>query len=157
MADVRSRTRATTSAAVLLAALSWTATACADRQPPEAAPAPATAWREPASYDYTLQSHEDVLWGTFQVSVRDGKVTKAVGLDTDSRRALREGPGDRIPTIGGLLARLDRARTDGADTAQADYAPDGRPERITLDPDTNAIDDEAEYVISAYAPRPAQP
>ncbi|AWT41200.1 hypothetical protein DMT42_01925 [Streptomyces actuosus] len=98
-----------------------------------------------------------MLWGTFQVSVRDGKVTKAVGLDADSRRALREGPGDRIPTIGGLLARLDRARTDGADTAQADYAPDGRPERITLDPDTNAIDDEAEYIISAYVPQPAQP
>lgn len=157
MPDLRSRTRATTPAALLLAALSWTATACADGQTPEAVPAPATTWQEPASYDYTLQSHEDVLWGTFQVSVRDGKVTRTVGLDADSRRALREAPGGRIPTIGDLLHRLDQARADRADTARADYTPDGRPERITLDPDANAVDDEAEYVISAYAPRPAQP
>jgi len=57
-----------------------------------------------------------------------------------------------VPTIGELLDELEQARRDNADTAEAEYAPDGHPERISLDWDENAVDDEALYVISAYAP-----
>ncbi|MGW0495353.1 DUF6174 domain-containing protein [Streptomyces sp. NPDC003007] len=40
-----------------------------------------------------------------------------------------------------------------ADTAEAEYAPgDGHPVRIVLDWEENAVDDEARYTISAYAP-----
>ncbi|MET7724600.1 DUF6174 domain-containing protein [Streptomyces mirabilis] len=59
-----------------------------------------------------------------------------------------------MPTIGGLLRRLEKARSEDADTAEADYAADGRPVRISLDWDKNAIDDEALYVISSYEPNP---
>jgi hypothetical protein len=57
-----------------------------------------------------------------------------------------------VPTIGALLHELDQARRDDADTAEADYAADGHPVRISLDWEENAIDDEARYVISAYEP-----
>lgn len=148
MTDVRPRARTRIPTAVLIATTAWTAVSCADPAAPSATTAPTTtAWQEPASYVYTLHSREQVLWGSFRVTVRDGEVTAAVGLDADSRRALREGPGERIPTIGDLLQRLDEARREHADTAEADYAADGRPERITLDPDRNAIDDEAQYLV----------
>jgi hypothetical protein len=112
-----------------------------------------TAWEEPASYTYTLTSSEGErnLLGTYRVTVRDGEVAKAVGLDESSRRVVRQIPGE-VPTIGGLLEELEQARRDKADTAEAEYAADGHPVRISLDWDKNAIDDEARYVISAYEP-----
>lgn len=113
----------------------------------------ADSWDEPAAYAYTLTSSEGErsLIGTFRVTVRDGKVTKAVGLDESGRGAVQRAP-EEVPTIGGLLDRLARAHQDGADTAEAAYAPDGHPERITLDPLKNAVDDEESYVISDYEP-----
>ncbi|MFD7376486.1 MULTISPECIES: DUF6174 domain-containing protein [Streptomyces] len=114
---------------------------------------PKTTWEEPASYAYTLTSTTQVLAGTFRVKVRDGRVTEAVGVDADSRRQVQELPGE-VPTIGGLLRKLEKARSEDADTAEADYAADGRPVRISLDWDKNAIDDEALYVISSYEPNP---
>ncbi|WP_262056489.1 DUF6174 domain-containing protein [Streptomyces sp. STR69] len=110
-----------------------------------------TTWEEPASYDYTLTSTTQVLAGTFRVKVRDGTVAQVTGIDADSRRQSRELPG-QVPTMGELLKRLDQARRDHADTAEAEYAADGHPLRITLDGDKNAIDDEALYVISSYDP-----
>jgi hypothetical protein len=106
-------------------------------------------WHEPASYVYTLTSTSQVLTGRFRVTVRDGKVAGAVGLDSDSRQALARGLGP-VPSIGDLIDRLENAWQERADTAEAEYAPVGHPSRITLDPDENAIDDEAEYVITAY-------
>ncbi|WP_055532706.1 DUF6174 domain-containing protein [Streptomyces graminilatus] len=116
----------------------------------------AESWAEPASYVYTLTSSEGErsLIGTFRVTVRDGRVAKAVGLDESARAAVRRAPGE-VPTIGGLLDELARARDEGADTAEAEYAPDGHPVRITLDPEKNTADDERSYVISAYQPDPA--
>ncbi|MFD9038024.1 DUF6174 domain-containing protein [Streptomyces bottropensis] len=108
-------------------------------------------WQDPASYTYTLTSSSQVLTGRFRVTVRGGEVTEAVGLDADSRRAVALGPG-AVPTIGDLIDSLENAWQEGADTAEAEYAPDGHPSRITLDPDENAIDDEAEYAITAYEP-----
>lgn len=112
-----------------------------------------TSWREPASYVYTMTSSEGErsLIGTFRVTVRDGKVTKAVGLDESARRVVERSLGE-VPTIGGLLEELEQARRDNADTAEVEYAPDGHPVRIDLDREKNAIDDEALYVISAYDP-----
>ena len=110
-----------------------------------------TTWEEPASYSCTLKSATQVLAGTFRVKVRDGRVTEAVGVDGDARRQVQELPGE-VPTIGELLTRLEKARSDRADTAEAEYAADGHPVRIILDWDKNAIDDEALYVISSYDP-----
>lgn len=112
-----------------------------------------TAWQEPAAYSYTLRSSggERTLLGAFRVSVRDGAVVGAVGLDDTARRVVAGTP-EAVPTIGQLLAELERARRAGAATAGADYADDGHPVRIVLDEDDNAVDDEARYDISAYAP-----
>ncbi|MFD4527061.1 DUF6174 domain-containing protein [Streptomyces sp. NPDC058470] len=112
-----------------------------------------TRWQEPASYVYTMTSSEGErsLIGTFRVTVRDGKVTEAVGLDESGRWVVEQSLGE-VPTIGGLLEELERARRDNADKAEAQYAPDGHPVRIFLDHESNAIDDEALYVITAYEP-----
>ncbi|MFD6173794.1 DUF6174 domain-containing protein [Streptomyces coeruleorubidus] len=109
-------------------------------------------WEEPDSYAYTLTSSEGErsLIGTFRVTVRDGKVVRAVGLDDSGRRVVRRLPGE-VPTLGELLTEMAQARRDKADTAEAEYAADGHPVRILVDWDKNAIDDEALYVISAYA------
>lgn len=113
----------------------------------------AESWKEPASYVYTLTSSEGErsLIGTFRVTVRDGKVAKAVGLDESARGVVKGAP-EEVPTIRGLLDRLSRAHHEGADTAEAEYAPDGHPVRITLDPEKNTVDDEESYVISGYQP-----
>jgi len=88
------------------------------------------------------------------VTVHDGEVSDATGLDDSARRMVRRLP-DQVPTLGDLLRELDQARRDDADTAEAEYADDGHPVRISLDWDADAVDDEAEYVISAYEPGPA--
>ncbi|MEU0009315.1 DUF6174 domain-containing protein [Streptomyces sp. NPDC006314] len=111
------------------------------------------AWEEPDSYVYTLTSTTQVLAGTFRVEVGNGTVTNVVGLDEDSRRQVREHV--EVPTLGQLLKRLEQARRDNAETAEATYAADGHPVRISLDWDENAIDDESLYVISAYQPASA--
>ncbi|MFI6622664.1 DUF6174 domain-containing protein [Streptomyces sp. NPDC050528] len=140
------------SAAVPAGTLLCVATACASGPPASAEAGKAeTTWEEPASYDYTLTSATQVLAGTFRVQVRDGTVAQVTGIDADSRRQSRELPG-QVPTMGELLKRLDQARRDHADTAEAEYAADGHPLRITLDEDKNAVDDEALYVISSYDP-----
>ncbi|UXY25639.1 DUF6174 domain-containing protein [Streptomyces sp. HUAS TT20] len=140
----------------LIGGLLCATTACAGEGPSTRAAEHGTAWQEPAAYTYMLNSTEGerALIGTFRVTVRDGKVAKAVGLDEESRRVVRRSPGI-VPTIGGLLKELEQARQDDADTAEARYAADGHPLRITLDQDENAVDDEARYVISAYEPATA--
>lgn len=151
-------------AAALIGGLLFSTAACGTEASPSSGsggkaaskPSPeptTTTWEEPASYVYTMTSSEGErnLIGTFRVTVRDGKVTKAVGLDDSARRVVRQSPGE-VPTIGGLLEQLEQARRDNADEAEAEYAPDGHPVRISLDWEKNAIDDEALYVISGYAP-----
>ncbi|QNP72254.1 hypothetical protein IAG44_24450 [Streptomyces roseirectus] len=107
-----------------------------------------TPWREPSSYAYTLVSDTQVLAGTFRITVRDARVTAATGLD--DKRLLPQ-----LPTIGDLLTRLREARERDADTADIEYAPDGRPTRLVLDDSKNAVDDEATYTITAYTAAPA--
>ncbi|WP_405590354.1 DUF6174 domain-containing protein [Streptomyces sp. NBC_01092] len=138
------------SRAVLVAGLVGAVAGCATGT--ETAETP-VSWREPDSYAYTLRSSEGErsLIGSFRITVRDGGVVKAVGLDDSGRRVVEDDP-DAVPTIGELLDELEQARRDHADTAEAEYAADGHPERITLDWMENAIDDEALYAISDYAP-----
>ncbi|WP_367322930.1 DUF6174 domain-containing protein [Streptomyces sp. HUAS ZL42] len=147
------------SAAVLVGALLAVCAACGSEgsaSPGSAKGAePQGIWEEPASYSYTLTSTSQVLAGTFRVEVRDGAVTEAVGLDEDGRRQTREVPRE-VPTIGELLKRLEKARSEDADTAEAEYAADGHPVRISLDWEKNAIDDEALYVIRAFEPTSGQ-
>ncbi|KOV52806.1 MULTISPECIES: DUF6174 domain-containing protein [Streptomyces] len=111
------------------------------------------AWEEPSSYTYTLVSSqgERALIGTFRVTVRDGEVARAVGLDDSGRQVVRRGLAE-VPTIGMLLEELEQARRDAAHTAEAEYAADGHPVRISLDREKNTIDDEALYVISGFTP-----
>lgn len=138
--------------AVLAVAVSGVVAACGSESSSGTASTRPT-WREPASYTYTLTSSEGErsLLGTFEVTVRDGKVTRAVGADEDSRRVAREADG-RMPTIGDLLAEADAARGEDADRVDVDHAADGRPTRISLDWDEDAIDDEAVYEIRDYRP-----
>ncbi|MFJ1806890.1 MULTISPECIES: DUF6174 domain-containing protein [unclassified Streptomyces] len=143
--------------AALLGALLCATAACGSPPSTRSAEtdAPKITWEEPSAYAYTLTSSTQVLAGTFRVKVRDGKVVEAVGVDEDSRRQVLDLPGE-VPTIGELLRTLDRARSESADTAEADYAADGHPVRISLDWDENSIDDEALYTISSFAPTPGQ-
>jgi hypothetical protein len=110
-------------------------------------------WQEPGSYTYTLRSSEGerALIGTFRITVRDGAVARATGLDDSGRRVVGSHP-DAVPTIGELLDELEQARRDDADTAEAEYAADGHPVRISLDQEENTLDDEARYDITAYEP-----
>ncbi|WP_324618009.1 DUF6174 domain-containing protein [Streptomyces dysideae] len=116
MTAVRSRTRSL-SAAVLLVGLLCATAACGTEAPSAAE----SDWEEPAAYTYTLTSSEGerALLGTFRVTVRDGGVAEAVGLDGSARRVVRDLP-DQVPTISGLLAEMEQARRDGADRAEAE-------------------------------------
>ncbi|MEU9365194.1 DUF6174 domain-containing protein [Streptomyces avermitilis] len=145
----RSRARFPSTAALLAALLCATAACGSSAETNELK----STWEEPASYSYTLTSSTQVLAGAFQVKVRNGKVAEVVGLDEDSRRQAQNPPAE-VPTIGKLLKTLDQARSEDADTADADYAADGHPVRISLDWDENSTDDEASYTISSYEPTP---
>lgn len=156
MTSLRRTARTGLAAALPAGALMTVTAACAG----EASPYPAARagsgadWREPAAYSYTLESSEgeQSLLGRFRVTVRDGEVTAASGLDDSARRAVERLP-DEVPTLGELLRELERARKENADTAEAEFAADGHPVRVSLDWDANALDDEALYVISDYKPR----
>jgi hypothetical protein len=113
---------------------------------------PSTGWQEPASYEYTVDSHcgERLLIGTFTMTVADGKVTKVIRKDG----TLPETKPENFPTLSDLLDEYSTARQNGADVAKLEVDPaDGHPTKIDLDPMKNAIDDEACYLISNYTPR----
>ncbi|MGW2620275.1 DUF6174 domain-containing protein [Streptomyces sp. NPDC001500] len=141
--------------ATLLGALVSATAACGSPRPAGSAETnePTSTWEEPASYSYTLTSSTQVLAGTFRVEVRNGEVAEVMGLDQESRRQAQDLRAN-VPTIGQLLKTLKQARNQDADTADADYAADGHPLRISLDRDKNSIDDEARYTISSYEPSP---
>ncbi|MEV5321556.1 DUF6174 domain-containing protein [Streptomyces sp. NPDC052687] len=147
-------------AALLAGGLMAATAACSGEASPDPTARPGSgsrtgaAWTEPEAYSYTLESSggERALLGSYRVTVRDGRVTDARGLDDSARDMVKRLP-DQVPTLGGLLRELERARQENADEAAAEFAADGHPVRISLDWDANAVDDEALYVISDYAPR----
>ncbi|MFI7409703.1 DUF6174 domain-containing protein [Streptomyces sp. NPDC049627] len=152
MTSAVSLTRRAVSRAVLIGGLLGAVAACGNGTQ-SARTQSRVPWQEPASYTYTLRSSEGerALLGAFRITVRDGAVVKAEGLDDSGRRLVEDMP-DAVPTIGQLLGELEQARRDDADTAEAQYAADGHPVSISLDWEKNAIDDEARYDISAYEP-----
>ncbi|WP_327728682.1 DUF6174 domain-containing protein [Streptomyces sp. NBC_00487] len=144
-ARVRRRALLTT----LAGTLAWGASACGEES--TAAKGSAPAWKEPAAYSYALKSSEGErsLIGTFDVTVWDGKVVKAVGIDESGRRVVDQRTTE-VPTIAALLEQAEAAREEGADVVEVEYAKDGRPTGISIDWEENAIDDEEAYTLSGY-------
>ncbi len=114
---------------------------------------PAAQWPEPSRYTYVLESTcgERALIGRYRITVADGKVTAAEGLDEPARRTVTDSPADTIPTLGGLVDELNQARQGGAGIAELETdGADGHPTRITIDPEPNAVDDESCYAITDF-------
>jgi hypothetical protein len=124
-------------------------------------PPPAVPWREPPAYAFTLESRcgERALIGTFRVSVVDGKVSTAEGLDEPGRRALTTQPAaDLVPTLRALLDRIREARQSGAHVADVEFDPvAGHPTKITIDREASAIDDEECYTVTDVEPLTSAP
>jgi hypothetical protein len=113
----------------------------------------AQAWAEPARYAYTLQSScgERLLIGRFRVTVERGAVTKAEALDESAASVLEGRKPDVVPSIGALVAEAAKARADNADKVTVELDPaDGHPTKVTIDPYSNAIDDESCYDVTGY-------
>jgi hypothetical protein len=126
--------------------------ACANAEP-AGAPEPAATWTAPAKYGFVLDSQcgERALIGRFAVTVVDGKVSRATGLDDSARRALMLRLADLVPTLEQLEAEAVTARREGAEVAEVERDPaDGHPTKITIDPSRNAVDDESCYTIEDY-------
>ena len=134
--------------ALLLSSLA----ACAG---PEASPAqaPPPTWTPPAKYAFVLGSQcgERLLIGRFRVTVQDDRVVESVGLDDSSRRVLMVRMADVVPTLRQLEQEAETARQAGADEVRIERDPvDAHPTKITIDYETNTIDDEACYTIEDY-------
>ncbi|MFF4758329.1 DUF6174 domain-containing protein [Streptomyces sp. NPDC001292] len=112
-------------------------------------------WPEPDRYSFRLlsESGERGGLGEYRVTVVNGKVVKATGLDESARRTVGDNP-QHVPTLGGLLTMVQEARADHADVANAVFAADGHPTEIHIDWQKNAIDDEADYFITEYRELP---
>jgi hypothetical protein len=114
---------------------------------------PPRTWTAPAKYAFTLDSRcgERALIGRFRATVEDNKVVRTEGLDDAARGALMLRMADLVPTLSALEAEAGTARRDGADVVEVERDPgDGHPTKITIDPERNAIDDEACYTIEDY-------
>ena len=131
---------------VALAALAALAGGCSK-------PAEST-WQPPDRYAYTLDSQcgEQLLIGRIRLSVEDGAVVEAQGLD-DAGVRLADAGLDNLPTLATLLGYYNEAVRSGADTAKLQTDPaDGHPVRIDIDHSRRSLDDESCYVISDYDP-----
>ncbi|MFE7839342.1 DUF6174 domain-containing protein [Streptomyces sp. NPDC057474] len=151
---VRVRHRALPTA-VMAGTLIWALSACGEESTaakgPTTTKGSAPAWEEPSAYSYTLKSSEGErsLIGTFKVTVRDGKIVEAAGVDESGRRVVEQELSE-VPTIAGLLKKAETAREEGADVVEVEYAKDGRPTSISIDREEDAIDDEEAYALSDY-------
>lgn len=72
---------------------------------------------------------------------------------SQARRTVEENPQD-VPTLDGLLTDVQKARSGQAEVAEAVFAADGHPTEIHIDWLENAIDDEADYLITEYRELP---
>ncbi|MDT0323569.1 DUF6174 domain-containing protein [Streptomyces millisiae] len=113
-----------------------------------------SAWEDPTAYRFVVEGScgETSLSGRWGIAVEDGEVaelTDLTGLFDPPEQSPEMGM-----TIAELLALAEEAEEEGADVVEVDYAEEdpARPETITVDYDTNAIDDEMCYRISDYAP-----
>ena len=118
-------------------------------------------WEEPPDYSFVLASTcgEGSLIGSFDVTVRDHRTHEATALD-DSATAALQGSREiaEIPTLQDLVHEAAEAQATGADVTEvAVDRGDGHPTRIDIDFSTDAIDDEACYVIGGYTVTTSQP
>lgn len=109
-------------------------------------------WDAPENYDFVLESScgERSFIGRFHVVVHDGRVADVEGLDDPGRSMLEQGYEEDVPTLSGLLDEVERARDMGADVVDVERTANGRPQRVTIDGDMEAYDDEACYVVSDF-------
>jgi hypothetical protein len=85
----------------------------------------------------------------YRITVENGQVVKAEGLDDPARRTVDDSPPDTIPTLAQLVTEVNEARRTRAGVAELETDPaTGHPARITIDPEPDAIDDESCYAIS---------
>lgn len=134
-------------------ALAVTLAACAEPAVENQAARQTSAWREPARYAFTVESAcgERGFLGRYRLTVAQGKITKADGLDDSAKGWIASGPPAPLPTLAGLVAELEAARKKSADVARIEVDPtDQHPTKITIDPDKGSIDDEVCYTISDY-------
>ncbi|MFB7107582.1 DUF6174 domain-containing protein [Streptomyces sp. NPDC056190] len=112
-------------------------------------------WPEPDRYSFRLlsESGERGDLGEYRITVENGKVVKAIGLDEPARRTVEDNP-QKVPTLGGLLTKVQEARAGHADVARGVFAADGHPTEVHIDWQKNAIDDEADYYITEYRELP---
>jgi hypothetical protein len=112
-----------------------------------------SGWIEPGHYDYTLRSScgERLVHGTMRLTVKDGKVVGADGLDEPGRNTVAAAKLERLPSMKDLIMEYETAVREGADKATVEFDPsDGHLTHIDLDPYRNSIDDEACYWVSDY-------
>jgi hypothetical protein len=111
------------------------------------------SWQAPDAYEFTLDSScgERSLIGKFRVVVENGSVVEAEGLDESGRALFEHGAEDDVPTLSKLLDQAATAEEEGADVVEVEATDEGRPTAIDIDWDSNAIDDEACYRITAYS------
>ncbi|MFB6961897.1 DUF6174 domain-containing protein [Streptomyces sp. NPDC056309] len=151
-------TRTRTHLLVAAAGLVLTATGCGTGSAPTAEGAyqvkPAR-WSEPDRYSFRLlsESGERGDLGEYRITVENGKVVKAIGLDESARRTVESNP-ENVPTLGGLLTTVQEAHAGHAAVAEAAFAADGHPTEVHIDWQKNAIDDEADYFITEYRELP---
>ncbi|HEV2755622.1 MAG TPA: META domain-containing protein [Actinomycetota bacterium] len=148
-----------TKVALLVVALAAALVACGDEgAPPRTAPSDGedTAirpWAAPDDYSFRVRSRcgEQNFIGTFRIVVEDGRVARAEGLDGSAIAALDYMSKEEVPTLSDLLDYAREAEEAGAEVVGVDYDPDdGHPESIEFDYDTNAIDDESCFTVTAY-------
>lgn len=118
----------------------------------------AETWDAPDDYSFVLHSRcgeRDGL-GRYAIVVEGGEVT-----EVDAPHWARVGrEGGRIgfvsdvaggaPTLPELVAEAAAAEAAGADVAELNTDEDGRPTRLDIDWDEEALDDEACFIVSDY-------
>lgn len=141
---------------VILLGCALVATSCVNGSPQTSREPgdPPTQWSPPQAYTYEVASScgERSFIGHFRIHVRDGKAGSVTALDTSARAATEFGLVDGIPSLEDLLDEAAEAERTGADLVDVRRTDSGRPLRIEIDHDTNAIDDEACYVIRRFVP-----
>ncbi|WP_141365057.1 DUF6174 domain-containing protein [Streptomyces sp. 6-11-2] len=151
-------TRIRTHLLVASAGLVLAAVGCGTGPAPTAEGAPQVEpvrWSEPDRYSFRLlsESGERGDLGDYRITVENGKVVKAIGLDESARRTVKDNP-HNVPTLGGLLTQVQEARADHAEVAHTVFAADGHPTEVHIDWRKNAVDDEADYYVTEYRELP---
>lgn len=113
----------------------------------EALGASPTKWVAPAAYVFRLTSTcgERSFLGRFEVTVREGAVTRVRGLDRYSGDVAAHVSLDEVPTLDDLATIARNARPGSGSTTKVD--PSGMPLWVRLDPVPNGWDDESCYRV----------